>query len=67
MIICTHTGIAVNENANVCVNNSVRKNFEGHAGLRTHKNIWIAGPASQLHVLTVGTSIISTNKVQWQW
>ena len=43
---------------------SVRENFEGHAGPRTHKNIWIAGPASQLLVLTVGTNIILTNYCQ---
>ena len=30
----------------------------------THKNIWIAGPASQLLVLTVGTNIILTNYCQ---
>ena len=27
-----------------------RDNFEGHAGLKTHRNIKIAGPTSQLHV-----------------
>ena len=32
---------------------SVRKNFEGYAGLKTHKNIKIAGTASQLCVSTI--------------
>ena len=47
-----------------CVICSVRKNFEGHAGLRTRKSIWIAGPASQLLVLRVGMNIILTNYCQ---
>ena len=32
--------------------------FEGHADPRTRKDIEIAGPASQLHVLTLETNII---------
>ena len=40
---------------------SVRENFECHAGPRTHKNIQIAGPASQLHVSTVRMNVILTN------
>ena len=36
----------------------VHENFEGHAGQRTHKNIKIAGPTNQMHVLTVGTNVI---------
>ena len=43
---------------------SVQENFQGHAGRTTCKNIQIAGPASQLHVTTVGTNVILTNYSQ---
>ena len=43
---------------------SVCENFWGYADLRSHKNISIAGPASQLHVSTVGTNVILPNYCQ---
>ena len=43
---------------------SVRENFEGHVGPRTHKNSKIAGPMSQLQVATVAANAIRTNYCQ---
>ena len=46
------------------IDGSVHENFEGHGGLKTCKNIIIAGPASQLHISTVGINVILTNNGQ---